>query len=83
MLLIVVDIDECSASSHRCGPAGMCVNVDDGTYTCTCDPGYEKVPADAGPGVDTVCTGKFLLASFNYFQQIITFHVTYNGNEIL
>ena len=55
--LIVVDVDECADSSHQCGPAGMCMNVDDGTYTCTCGAGYEKVPA--GAGADTGCTGKF------------------------
>ena len=34
-----LDIDECSADSTLCGDA-MCEN-NDGSYTCTCETGYQ------------------------------------------
>ncbi|KAF5925874.1 hypothetical protein HPG69_002325 [Diceros bicornis minor] len=37
-----VDVDECAARFHRCGPSAVCVNLP-GSYRCECRPGYESV----------------------------------------
>ncbi|KAM5235573.1 LOW QUALITY PROTEIN: nidogen-2 [Ctenodactylus gundi] len=35
-----VDVNECAAGSHRCGPSSVCVNLP-GSYRCECRSGYE------------------------------------------
>ena len=47
----VLDIDECLTGADNCDSAhGLCDNTD-GSFTCTCEGGYE--------GDGTYCTGKF------------------------
>eukprot|EP00117_Sycon_ciliatum_P031515 scpid68805/ scgid24636/ EGF-like module-containing mucin-like hormone receptor-like 1; Cell surface glycoprotein F4/80; EGF-like module receptor 1; EMR1 hormone receptor len=40
------DVDECSRGTHRCAPAGHCVNTP-GLYVCDCLPGYTGIYCDS------------------------------------
>ena len=46
------DMDECAVGTHQCGAHAQCANAD-GSYTCTCDDGYENIETDGG----TICIG--------------------------
>ena len=35
------DIDECTRASDKCAPNAFCNNTY-GSYTCTCNPGYQR-----------------------------------------
>jgi hypothetical protein len=35
------EVDECSLGTHDCDPDATCTNVPPGSYTCTCNDGYE------------------------------------------
>ena len=37
---ILLDIDECAATTKPCSPVGTCDNTD-GSFTCTCGKGYQ------------------------------------------
>ena len=49
--LYVIDIDECTSGTARCSQ--VCNNTE-GSYICSCDPGYQ-LNADG-----LQCNGKFL-----------------------
>lgn len=48
---VPTDVDECS-SGASCGPHGHCTNTE-GSFRCSCAPGYRAPPGRPGP-----CTGE-------------------------
>ena len=44
---LLLDSNECTTNVHNCDPNALCNNTD-GSYTCTCAPGYT--------GNGTACT---------------------------
>ena len=46
-----IDVDECALGTDDCGANSFCNNTE-GSFTCTCDPGYTGIPTDG-------CTGWF------------------------
>ena len=58
---MIIDVDECTAGTHRCPSQSVCVN-NYGNYTCRCQSGYS--------GNGTFCEG---IAIKNYQLFFILF----------
>ena len=62
-----LDINECAKGTHTCSADAVCNNTN-GSYNCTCNPGYY--------GDGWVCQGKFILnKSGEYLTVRNTFQV--------
>ncbi|XP_060040582.1 adhesion G protein-coupled receptor E2 isoform X6 [Erinaceus europaeus] len=48
------DLDECSSGRHQCDNSTICVNAQ-GSYRCTCRPGWTLKPGFQNNPTDTVC----------------------------
>ena len=44
-----LDIDECAAGTHNCNTNTFCTN-NEGSYNCTCNPGYYGDVENCEPG---------------------------------
>ena len=58
-MYLISDIDECTDTAGICG-SGTCTN-NDGSYTCTCNSGYEVVTDG------TTCTGNDTMGLFDFY----------------
>ena len=47
--LFFLDIDECAAGTHNCSANTFCTN-NEGSYNCTCNPGYYGDVENCEPG---------------------------------
>ena len=59
---MISDIDECDKGIHSCSLNAVCNNTE-GSYDCTCKPGYEEDGDD--------CTGNFFFQFGHFTRQRI------------
>lgn len=62
--LLHTDFDECDNEDHNCDRNAVCNNTV-GSYTCTCNDGYE------GEGYNGSCRGMLIHTSFSNSSNII------------
>lgn len=60
VLIIIIDINECTTGGHNCSTRATCTNTA-GSFSCACNPGYE------GNGVN--CSGN-INSNFNTLLKI-------------
>ena len=55
--LFFLDIDECAAGTHNCSTNTFCTN-NEGSYNCTCNPGYYGDVENCEPGKSGLLRGR-------------------------